>query len=260
MGAMLKSSGVTGEQMKEMSVDLTKLTADMASFHNLENDEVFRKIMSGMSGMSRPLKDLGINMNVANLEAFAMSQGIQKSYQHMTQAEQAILRYNYLLSVTGDMQGDFSRNSHNWAHQLKILSEQWNNLKATLGQGFINILAPIIRGFNVLIQRIQVAAEYFRAFTVLVFGNTQASRKTADNLGYLGGAAGGLGDQLGDVNKGLGGASKGLGKAGKAAKKAGKDMKGAIMGFDEIHQLAEKTADVEVAAVAEQVVLVALAA
>jgi len=59
MGAMLKSSKVTGEAIKDMSLDLTRLTADMASFHNLPTEEVFRKIMSGMTGMTRPLKDLG---------------------------------------------------------------------------------------------------------------------------------------------------------------------------------------------------------
>lgn len=243
MGAMLKSSGIAGQQMKEMSIDLTKLTADMASFYNLDNDEMFKKLMSGMSGATMPLKQLGINMNIANLEAFALSQGIKKSWQEMSQAEQTMLRYNYLLSVTGDMQGDFSRNAHNWGHQLKILSEQWNTLKATIGQGFINILAPIITGFNILIKKIQVAAEYFRAFTALIFGNTQASRKTAGNLGYAADALNDVGGVAGDADKSLGKAGKGLGKAGKAAKKAGKDMKGAIAGFDEINQLTEKMAN-----------------
>ncbi|HEY4544638.1 MAG TPA: hypothetical protein VIG40_08365, partial [Tissierellaceae bacterium] len=47
MGAMLKSSGIAGNKMKDMSMDLTKLTADMASFYNLDNDEMFQKLMSG---------------------------------------------------------------------------------------------------------------------------------------------------------------------------------------------------------------------
>lgn len=238
MGAMLKSSGIAGNKMKDMSMDLTKLTADMASFYNLDNDEMFQKLMSGMSGATMPLKQLGINMNIANLEAFALSEGINKSWKEMSQAEQTMLRYNYLLAVTGDQQGDFSRNAHNWAHQLKILKEGWTQLKATIGQGFINILAPIIRGFNILISRIQIAAEYFRAFTKLIFGDTQASKKTANDLGYIG-------SSLGDVQDGLGGASKGLDKTGKAGKKAAKDLKGAIAGFDEINQLTEKTANAD---------------
>jgi len=163
-------------------------------------------------------------MDVANLEAYAMAQGLGKSYRNMTQAEKATLRYNYLLSVTGDKQGDFARNAHNWAHQIKILGEQWNTLKGTLGRGFINALMPIVTWLNAIIKRIQVMAEAFRAFTVALFGDTQASRKTGAALGYIS-------EALGDIEGGYE-------DAGAAAKKA----KGSVAGFDEINQLADTDA------------------
>lgn len=56
-----------------------------------------------------PLKQLGINLSVANLQEYALSQGITTAYNSMTQAQKTMLRYNYLLSVTGDQQGDFAR-------------------------------------------------------------------------------------------------------------------------------------------------------
>jgi len=87
-----------------MSIEVAKLTADMASFYNLDHDEAFTKIQAGLSGETEPLKRLGINMNVANMEAYAMSQGINKAWKEMNQAEQTLLRYNYLLSVTSDSQ------------------------------------------------------------------------------------------------------------------------------------------------------------
>ena len=214
-----------------MSIELAKLTADMASFYNLEHDETFRKIMSGMSGMTTPLKELGINMNIANLEAFALSQGIQKSWQQMSQAEQTMLRYQYLLSVTGDAQGDFARNSHTWANQIKILQQQFQTLKGTIGAAFINMLMPVIKGLNTLIKHIQVAAEYFKAFTRLVFGDAAA--------GSQGGAVmEGIADNLSDVEDGLGG-------VGKAGKKAAKDLKGVLASFDEINVLAKKLPEVQ---------------
>lgn len=105
IGAMLKSSGVADDDMRVMSKDLTQLTADMASFYNLDSDEAFNKIRSGISGETEPLKQLGINMSVANMQAFALSKGITKSYSAMSQAEQMTLRYQYLMSVTADAQG-----------------------------------------------------------------------------------------------------------------------------------------------------------
>ncbi|MFS8541312.1 MAG: hypothetical protein LOD89_04395, partial [Tissierellales bacterium] len=142
MGAMLKSSGITGEAVKDMSIELTKLAADMASFYNLDPEEAFTKIRAGISGETEPLKQLGINMNIANLEAFALSQGINKAWKEMTQAEQTMLRYNYLLAVTGDAQGDFARNSESWANQIKILKEQWKEFMSLIGKALIEILLP----------------------------------------------------------------------------------------------------------------------
>ena len=94
MGAMLKSMKLSDKQVLVMSQNMTALAGDMASFYNLSGDEAFNKIRAGISGETEPLKQLGINMSVANMEAYALSQGIDKSYNSMTQAEQAILRYN----------------------------------------------------------------------------------------------------------------------------------------------------------------------
>ena len=88
MGAMLKSSGVSGQAVTDMSMKITELAGDMASFYNLEGEEAFNKLRSGISGETEPLKQLGINMSVANLEAFALSQGIQTAFSEMSQAEQ----------------------------------------------------------------------------------------------------------------------------------------------------------------------------
>ena len=111
MGAMLKSSGLAGNAVVDMSMNLTALAADMASFYNLDTDVAFEKIRSGISGETEPLKQLGINMSVVNLEAYAMTQGITESYSEMSQAEQTALRYSYLLQATADAQGDFARTS-----------------------------------------------------------------------------------------------------------------------------------------------------
>lgn len=78
MGAMLKSMGLTTDASLNMSQKITELAGDLASFYNLDVDDAFTKIRSGISGETEPLKQLGINMSVANLEAYAMSKGITK--------------------------------------------------------------------------------------------------------------------------------------------------------------------------------------
>lgn len=148
MGAMLKSAGVSGDEMMVMSQNLTMLTGDMASFYNLGADEMFAKLRAGISGETEPLKQLGINLSVANLEAYALSQGIDTSYSSMSQSQQMILRYNYLLQATADAQGDFSRTSDSLANQQKLLKENFTQISAKIMQGVLPAAAKLTQGLN----------------------------------------------------------------------------------------------------------------
>ena len=132
LGAMYKSMGLSSQQTLTMSQNMTALAGDMASFYNLNPDEAFEKIRAGVSGETEPLKQLGINMDEANLQAFAMSKGIKTSYQNMSQAQQAALRYNYLLNVTKDAQGDFAKTSGSFANQQRLLKENLQQVAGTL--------------------------------------------------------------------------------------------------------------------------------
>lgn len=144
LGAMFKSMGVGQADMEEMSMSLAGLAGDMASFYNLDPTEAFEKLRSGISGETEPLKQLGINMSVVNLEAFAMAEGITKSYQEMTQAEQATLRYEYIMSATADAQGDFANTSDSLANQQRILQLEIQTLAAEIGQDLMPIAQEIL--------------------------------------------------------------------------------------------------------------------
>lgn len=153
MGAMLKSSGITESSSATMSKSLVQLTGDMSSFYNVGTDEMWEKIRSGISGETEPLKQLGINMSVANLSAYAMSQGIKTAYSKMSQAEQTTLRYNYLLSVTKDAQGDFAKTSNDsMANQSRIFKLNIDNMKQTVGATFLPMVNDMFKSLNPLIK------------------------------------------------------------------------------------------------------------
>lgn len=220
MGAMLKSMGFTTKSALEMSKSITGLSADMASFYNLDSETAFEKIRSGISGETEPLKQLGINMSVANLEAYAISQGIKTAYSAMSQQEQTLLRYNYLMSATADAQGDFARTSGGWANQVRILKENFNSLKAELGQAFIAVGIPVITTLNGIIEKLQQAAAAFHSFIDSVTGNNSTDTNSmADNFSATADAAGA--------------ADKAVAGIGESAEKTKK----ALMSFDEINIL-----------------------
>lgn len=152
MGAMLKSMQLDDGEVLEMSQSLTGLAGDLASFYNLDIDEAFAKIRSGISGETEPLKQLGINMSVANMEAYALSQGITESWQDMDQASQAALRYSYLMSATADAQGDFARTSDSYANQQRIMQLNLENLSSTIGQKLLPTVTKMTSLFNGLLS------------------------------------------------------------------------------------------------------------
>lgn len=182
MGAMLKSTGIATNEVTNMSLELTKLAGDIASFYNLSSDEAFSKIRSGISGQTRPLMELGINLSVANLEAYALSQGIKESYQSMSYANQTMLRYQYLLSVTSDAQGDFTRTSDSWANQTRILSLQFESLKANLGSAFVSVLLPVLKMLNTFIARLVQATSYVKSFFQALTGTNQSASSMGQAL------------------------------------------------------------------------------
>lgn len=148
MGSMLKSSGITGEGLIKMSENLTGLAGDLASFRNLSQDEAFTKIQSGISGETEPLKQIGINMSVANLEAFALSKGIKSSYQNMDQASQTILRYNFLLEHTKDAQGDFSNTRETFANQMRTFKTNTQAMSAAVAENVLPTLTKLLIAGN----------------------------------------------------------------------------------------------------------------
>lgn len=148
IGAMLKSSGLAGDAIVDMSKDMVGLAGDMASFYNLDLETAFEKIRSGISGETEPLKQLGINMSVANLEAYALSQGITTAYNEMSQAEQVMLRYNYLMSTTADAQGDFARTQDSYANQTRLLSESWLEFTGIMAEQLLPVLTTIVSWLN----------------------------------------------------------------------------------------------------------------
>ena len=152
LGAMMKSAGMSGDKIADISTDLAGLTADMASFYNLDFDTAFQKIRSGISGETEPLKQLGINMSVANLNAFALQQGLSKTFDQMTQGEQTMLRYQYLMQATADAQGDFSRTSDGYANSVRKLQTNVEQLKTTLGKSLIDIVTNATGALNGFIQ------------------------------------------------------------------------------------------------------------
>lgn len=215
--AMSNGMDIAQEAGKNMSLQLTALAGDMASFYNVGQDIAQTALNSIFTGETESLKKFGIVLTETNLEAFALSQGIKKSYQAMSQAEKVALRYNYVLNATKNAQGDFARTSDSWANQIRLLKEQWAQFLGILGSGLIKILTPMVKALN---QMLASLISIGNAITK-VFGG-----KTTNNMSTT----------IKDSASSAGDLDAGLGDANESAKKLSRT----IAGFDEINVLNPK--------------------
>ena len=237
-GSMAEAFGFTEKQAYDMGATLTGLAGDVASFYNISQDEAYTKLKSVFTGETESLKELGVVMTQTALDQYALANGFGKTTQQMSEAEKVSLRYAFVQKQLTNASGDFARTSDSWANQVRILKLQFDSLKATIGQGLINVLTPVIKVINQIVGRISTMANSFKAFTELITGKKSkaGSGITSEVSGIASGAtdaAGGL-DSAADAANNLTNSTK---KAGNAAEKAGRQSK-ALMGFDKINKLA----------------------
>lgn len=222
--AMASNMGVTQQQAAEMAITLAGLTGDVASFYNISQELADIKLRSVFTGETETLKDLGIVMTQANLEAYALANGINRSFQSMSQSEQLILRYNYVLDQLSLASGDFVRTQDSWANQTRILSMQWQEFMSIIGQALIQVLLPVIRVLNQIVSSLIDIANAFNAAISAIFGGatTQVQQTQA---------------AVGDVSTGIDEAVDNQNALTDATKETNKEQQKSLATFDEINTL-----------------------
>ena len=180
-GSMAEAFGFTEKEAYDMSTTLTGLAGDVASFYNIRQDEAYTKLKSVFSGETETLKDLGIVMTQTALDSYALANGYGKTTAKMTEAEKVTLRYKFVQDQLANATGDFARTQDSWANQTRILQLRLDSLKATLGQGLINVFSPLLKNLNSFIEKLDVATEKFKSFTEQVFGYSSATDNSANS-------------------------------------------------------------------------------
>ena len=224
-GQMSNAMGITGQAALDMAEDVTGLTGDVASFYNLGTDEAYTKLKSIWTGETETLKDLGVVMTQTNLDQYALNNGFGKTTAKMTEQEKVMLRYQYVTSALSNATGDFVKTQDSWANQTRILSLRFEQLKASLGKGFIALFTPILRGLNTVLAGLQKVADGFATFTQMLTGADISSSASAIT---------GLGDIASDTADNVSG-------IGDAASSTAKQIEKSLAGFDQIEKLSEPT-------------------
>lgn len=218
------------DSMADMSINLTKLAADMASFYDIEQETVGKALQSGvMAGQTRPLRQYGIDLTNATLSEWAMNNGLNANIKSMTQAEKAMLRYQYVMAQTTNAQGDFTRTAKTWHNSVVVLKQQLLALAAVVGSGLIQALKPFVNAMNNALSGLITFAQNVVNALGKIFGwemEVSTSGLAMDEDAYDVDTSG-----LEDVADAAGDAGKATDGAAKSAKK----LKEQLQGFDKLN-------------------------
>jgi hypothetical protein len=244
-GSMAKQFNFTESQAYDMSTQLTQLAGDVASFYNISQDLAYIKLKSVFSGETETLKDIGVVMTQNALDEYALANGYGKTTSAMTEQEKVALRLAFVQKQLSAASGDFIRTSDSWANQVRVMQLQLQSLKATVGQGLINLFTPVLKVINILLGKLATLANAFKSFTELITGKKSSGQTGASGAGLAGtDAIADTADQYGNAADNAEKLADATNDTADATKKATKAAKGYLSPLDEINNYStDKSAD-----------------
>lgn len=212
----------TTDSMADMSLNLTKLAGDMASFYDVDQADVAKSLQSIFTGTIAPLRRYGLDLTQATLSEWAMKNGLDANIKSMTQAEKVLLRYNYVMANTQAAQGDFAKTANTWANSVRVLKQEFQAWGSIIGSVVINALKPFVQALSKVMLKVI-------SFT----------RTVADALGAIFGwtieisGGGATVDGMEDIADGVGD----IGDSADSSNKKAQKLKKTLLSIDEIHAL-----------------------
>lgn len=206
------------DSMSDVSLNMTKLTADMASLYNVEQKDVAKDLEAIFTGMTVPLRTYGLDLTQATLAEWAMKNGLDADIKSMSQAEKTMLRYQYVMANTTAAHNDFARTADTWANQTRIMRQNFEQLAAVIGGVLVNSFKPVVKVINAAMSHIIAFAKTISNALGQIFGWTYEE------------GGGGLAQDFGGAAEGAEDVADSTGTAAKNIDK----MKKGIRAFDEL--------------------------
>lgn len=174
-GDMSTSMGLSTGQAAKLSTSMVSLAGDLASFKNMNIEEVTTALNGVFTGETESLKRLGIVMTEVNLKQFAMEQGIKKNLDQMTQSEKVLLRYQFVMKNTANAQGDFERTGGGAANQMRMFNESLKELGVQFGAVILPAVTQIITKFNSILGYLRDLSPATKTFILTIAGIAAAT-------------------------------------------------------------------------------------
>ena len=127
MGALLQGSGFTIQESAKLTQDAMQRAADVASIMGLDTSAAMEAIAGAAKGNFTMMDNLGVAMNATTIEAYALSKGINKSYNEMTNQEKIGLAMEMFLEKSAYAAGNYAKENETLAGSLSTAKAELTN-------------------------------------------------------------------------------------------------------------------------------------
>lgn len=153
MGALMQGSGLDIETSMDLSSQAMQRASDVASIMGIDIDMAMESIAGAAKGNFTMMDNLGVAMNATTIEAYALSKGINKSYNEMTKAEQVQYAMQMFLEKSSYAMGNYSKENETFAGSLQTLKASFGNFMS--GAGSIDdVINSVVSFGNILVKSI----------------------------------------------------------------------------------------------------------
>lgn len=146
--ALIRPMGLSEKASSGLSIGMTKLATDLASFNNTSVEEAITALKSGLVGEAEPMRRFGVQLSAARVEAFAYANGIAKQGAELTAAQKAQASYGIIMQDTKLAQGDATKTAGSFANQVKRAKAMVTDMATELGMKLKPAALAVVQGFT----------------------------------------------------------------------------------------------------------------
>jgi hypothetical protein len=144
-GNMLTQLGYTADAALEASTGTVKLAADLGSFNNLDTGDVLDRIGAALRGEYDSLQLLIPNINAARVQTEALAATGKTNADQLTAQEKAAATLAIVQRDGASAANDFAETSDGLANSQKILTAEWEDAQAALGQLLVGPVTGLVQ-------------------------------------------------------------------------------------------------------------------
>lgn len=153
MGSLMQGSGIVQQKALDLSSQAMQRAADVASIMGIDVNSAMESIAGAAKGNFTMMDNLGVAMNATTIEAYALSKGIDQSYNEMDNATKVGLAMEMFLEKSAYAAGNYAKENETFAGSFNTLKAATSNFLSGAG-GIEEVADSLVNFGSILVESI----------------------------------------------------------------------------------------------------------